>query len=283
MDSERGNYWMGLRFRKSVKIAPGVKLNFNKKSTSVSIGGKHGGVTFNSKRGVTARTSLPGTGISYTQKIGGGKNRKAKTTARRDMTPHTYPPIVYKICYISAFVVCAALLIFVFAAFSVSVGTGLVIFAPWAFLLLCGFLWRKKYFQENEKRAMLNIRLDNVEPELAVDSEQLPESIFAPKISFDKDLSSREKTICKITNCGGSEKQESISCLSEDDEVTIDTDFNGNGDPICILSTACGDIGRLPLKITERIHSQMPYACYIDHIDYDEENDKYSPYVKIYW
>lgn len=31
---------MGLRFRKSFKIAPGVRLNLNKKSTSVTFGGK---------------------------------------------------------------------------------------------------------------------------------------------------------------------------------------------------------------------------------------------------
>lgn len=38
---------MGFRFRKSVKIAPGVKVNFNKKSTSVSFGGK--GASFTQK------------------------------------------------------------------------------------------------------------------------------------------------------------------------------------------------------------------------------------------
>ena len=31
---------MGIRFRKSLKLAPGVKLNLNKKSTSVTLGGK---------------------------------------------------------------------------------------------------------------------------------------------------------------------------------------------------------------------------------------------------
>ena len=31
---------MGLRFRKSIKIAPGIKINLNKKSTSVTFGGK---------------------------------------------------------------------------------------------------------------------------------------------------------------------------------------------------------------------------------------------------
>lgn len=68
---------MGLRFRKSIKIAPGVKLNFNKKSTSISFGGKHGGVTVNSKRGASYRVSAPGTGLSYTGKVGGSSKKKS--------------------------------------------------------------------------------------------------------------------------------------------------------------------------------------------------------------
>jgi hypothetical protein len=38
---------MGLRIRKSVKIAPGVRLNIGSKSGSVSVGGK--GITYNTK------------------------------------------------------------------------------------------------------------------------------------------------------------------------------------------------------------------------------------------
>lgn len=38
---------MGLRIRKSVKIAPGVRLNLGTKSGSVTVGGK--GVTYNTK------------------------------------------------------------------------------------------------------------------------------------------------------------------------------------------------------------------------------------------
>lgn len=64
---------MGWRFRKSTKILPGVRLNFNKNSTSVSIRSKRSGITINSKTGVTARTSIPGTGLSYSEKISSGK------------------------------------------------------------------------------------------------------------------------------------------------------------------------------------------------------------------
>lgn len=66
---------MGMRFRKSIKIAPGVKLNLGKKSAGISIGGKHGGVSFNSRTGARARVSAPGTGLSYSTKIGGTSKR----------------------------------------------------------------------------------------------------------------------------------------------------------------------------------------------------------------
>ena len=55
---------MGFRFRKSIKIAPGVKLNLGKKSTGISVGNKFGGVSINTKTGVTTRVSAPGTGMS---------------------------------------------------------------------------------------------------------------------------------------------------------------------------------------------------------------------------
>ncbi len=61
---------MALRFRKSIKIFPGVKVNLNKKSVGLSVGGKRAGITFNSKTGVTGRISAPGTGLSYRTKIG---------------------------------------------------------------------------------------------------------------------------------------------------------------------------------------------------------------------
>lgn len=71
---------MGFRFRKSVKLGKGVKLNFGKKSVGVSFGGRHGGVSINSKSGARGRVSLPGTGISYSTKLSGGKKKRATTS-----------------------------------------------------------------------------------------------------------------------------------------------------------------------------------------------------------
>lgn len=69
---------MGLRFRKSIKIAPGIKINLNKKSTSVTFGGKGVHYTASSTGKKTASVGIPGTGISYTQTTG-QSNRQKKT------------------------------------------------------------------------------------------------------------------------------------------------------------------------------------------------------------
>ena len=59
---------MGTRFRKSKEILPGVKVNLGKKSVGISVGGKLGGVSVNSKGDVTKRVSAPGTGLSYVER-----------------------------------------------------------------------------------------------------------------------------------------------------------------------------------------------------------------------
>ena len=65
---------MGLRFRKRVKIAPGVHVNLGKRGASLSVGGRGASVNV-SKRGTYANVGIPGTGISYREKIGGRSKR----------------------------------------------------------------------------------------------------------------------------------------------------------------------------------------------------------------
>lgn len=56
---------MGLRFRKSVKIAPGVRLNIGKKSVGVSAGVKGYRKSINSSGRVTTSIGTPVSGVSY--------------------------------------------------------------------------------------------------------------------------------------------------------------------------------------------------------------------------
>lgn len=59
---------MGLRFRKSITICKGVKLNISKSGASVSLGGKGHSINLSGK-GARATVGIPGTGLSYSKSI----------------------------------------------------------------------------------------------------------------------------------------------------------------------------------------------------------------------
>lgn len=61
---------MGFRFRRSIKIAPGIHWNIGKGSTSVRLGGRGFGVTLGT-RGNRTTVGVPGTGASYSMRLAG--------------------------------------------------------------------------------------------------------------------------------------------------------------------------------------------------------------------
>lgn len=63
---------MGLRFRKSIGLGKGIRLNLGKGSVGISAGVKGAHVSANSSRGVTSTVGAPGTGLSYSNTSGGG-------------------------------------------------------------------------------------------------------------------------------------------------------------------------------------------------------------------
>ena len=75
---------MGLRYRKQIKLLPGVKLNISKSGVSTSVG-KPGNTVNVSRRGVKSTIGLPGTGLSYSQMLTKGRRR----VSRRQSTGST--------------------------------------------------------------------------------------------------------------------------------------------------------------------------------------------------
>jgi hypothetical protein len=59
---------MPFRFHRSVRIAPGIRINLAKRGASLSVGGRGHWLTFG-KRGTRATIGLPGTGLSYSTTI----------------------------------------------------------------------------------------------------------------------------------------------------------------------------------------------------------------------
>ena len=80
---------MGLSFRKSIQIIPGVKVNISKSGLSLSAGvaGLHGSI--NTKGQVRGTASIPGTGVRYTKTknikdlIPGAKEKEEKEVAKK--------------------------------------------------------------------------------------------------------------------------------------------------------------------------------------------------------
>jgi hypothetical protein len=69
---------MGLRFRKSFKIAPGVRMNVGKKGVGISFGGKGLRYTVHSSGRRTTSAGIPGSGLYYTTTT---SSRSYKTNA----------------------------------------------------------------------------------------------------------------------------------------------------------------------------------------------------------
>jgi hypothetical protein len=61
---------MGFRFQKRINLLPGIRLNLSKTGASVTVGKT--GLSVNlGKDGATGNVGIPGTGLSYRQKITG--------------------------------------------------------------------------------------------------------------------------------------------------------------------------------------------------------------------
>ena len=65
----------GLRFQKRLKLLPGLNINLSKSGASATVGTKGAGVNIG-PGGITTNAGIPGTGLSYRQKLG-SKNKSA--------------------------------------------------------------------------------------------------------------------------------------------------------------------------------------------------------------
>lgn len=72
---------MAFRFRKSVKLLPGVRVNFGLKGASLSVGPRGASVSLG-KNGAYSNFSIPGTGISFREKIGSSSSQQKRLEER---------------------------------------------------------------------------------------------------------------------------------------------------------------------------------------------------------
>jgi hypothetical protein len=81
---------MGFRFRRSIRLAAGLRINLSKTGSSLSVGRR--GATLNFReRGARATVGLPGTGLSYSTMLKSGPptglTRSASSAVRAWIMP----------------------------------------------------------------------------------------------------------------------------------------------------------------------------------------------------
>lgn len=72
---------MSIRFRKSMKLMPGVRLNFSKSTVGLSFGVPGARYTINSKGRRTVSAGIPGTGLYATETLSSGRRTSTKSRA----------------------------------------------------------------------------------------------------------------------------------------------------------------------------------------------------------
>ncbi|WP_312664456.1 DUF4236 domain-containing protein, partial [Pantoea sp. CTOTU49201] len=78
---------MGFRFRKSISIIPGVRMNLSSSGASMSVGPRGASVSFG-KRGTFANLGLPGSGLSYRTRLVRASAASRKRNASRQEDPY---------------------------------------------------------------------------------------------------------------------------------------------------------------------------------------------------
>lgn len=76
---------MGVRFRRSIRLGPGVRLNLSKTGVGASFGVRGARYSVHSSGRRTRSVGIPGTGISYVETQVGGRS-----TGRRSVGRQTY-------------------------------------------------------------------------------------------------------------------------------------------------------------------------------------------------
>ena len=82
---------MGWNFRRSTKIAPGVRLNFSKKGVGVSLGPRGSKISISPGKRITSNIGIPGTGLRYTTVITPKSRRRTTAGNSPSNTPNILP------------------------------------------------------------------------------------------------------------------------------------------------------------------------------------------------
>ena len=144
-----------IRRRRSIKILPGVRVNLNSKSTSVSIGGKYGRTTISSTGKRTHSTHIPGTHLTYVTTSTSSKGHSSKKSSASSYSAPVKKRSagLYKFCGVLITII--GIIAILMGLISISVGGG-VLMGLGAFCLIPGIVWLRTAKKIKNSRIFLS-------------------------------------------------------------------------------------------------------------------------------
>jgi tetratricopeptide (TPR) repeat protein len=82
---------MGFRYRKSIKLAPGVRMTLSKSGVSYSAGVRGARVTRTASGQLRGSTSIPGTGLGYSTALTAKPHQRGRATTPHPQSPQRRP------------------------------------------------------------------------------------------------------------------------------------------------------------------------------------------------
>ncbi|WP_110655721.1 DUF4236 domain-containing protein [Salinicola halimionae] len=73
---------MGLLFRRTLRLGPGLRIRLNNHGPSLSLGPRGANLNF-SRRGVHSHAGIPGSGVYHRQSLWERKSRTGKASKKR--------------------------------------------------------------------------------------------------------------------------------------------------------------------------------------------------------
>lgn len=133
---------MGIRFRKSFKVAPGVRLNVGKKSSSLSFGGKGFRTSVSSSGKRTHTVGIPGTGVSCVS-TSGSKRSRSRSQSVHHSGSYQKPasPLMLKVCGVIVLIIGVLALLLAIVAFSTVGAAGIIFLIIGIPCILLGRSW----------------------------------------------------------------------------------------------------------------------------------------------
>lgn len=188
---------MAMRFRRSTKIAPGVKVNLSKKNVGVTVGTKGAHYSVNSSGQKTTTVGVPGTGVSFvdvSSKKGGGS---AQVTAE----PRPVSKGVYIAMLIVAIIAAIALGL---PILTISPVVGVIVLAAAVFFIVKAVKGIKRYKMAKEAPVQPVEPQPVAEPITAAAEQHAPAEVSAPPAPTNEEshkvagLSFREDAIAEL-------------------------------------------------------------------------------------